>query len=113
MSLGSGQDLDMQANSAKKLSKKTTKVVNCLKRKANAYKETVVAQNKKLAELDRRIDQQDEVIHYQNTRLDEQEEKLAEMSRRLAVIGGGGGIKRAADDFKDERIKKCKFESDV
>jgi len=113
MSQGSGQDLDMQANSAKKLSKKTTNVVKCLKRKASAYKETVVAQNKKLVELDRRIDQQDEVIHYQNTRLAEQEEKLADMSRRLAVIGGGGGIKRPADDFKDERIKKGKFERDV
>ena len=112
-SLVSGQDLDMQARSAKKLSRKATKVVNCLKRKASDYKETVAVQNKKIVELDRRIDQQDEMIHNQNTRLSEQEEKLAEMSRRLAVINGGGGMKRGAEDLNDERNKKGKFENDV
>merc|ERR1719186_734085 len=111
--LGSGQDLNMHAISSKKLTKKTTKMVNCLKKKASAYKETVAVQNKKIVELDRRIDQQDEMIHNQNNRLSEQEEKLAEISRRLAVINGGGGMKRGAEDLNDERNKKGKFENDV
>eukprot|EP00092_Neocalanus_flemingeri_P005613 GFUD01006045.1.p1 GENE.GFUD01006045.1~~GFUD01006045.1.p1 ORF type:complete len:327 (+),score=92.43 GFUD01006045.1:98-1078(+) len=106
-------DEDMKARSAKKLSKKSTAVINCLKKKANAYKGTVAAQNKKIVELDRRIDQQDEVIHHQNTRLAEQEEKLAEMGRSLSVIIGGGGVKRNAEEMKEERNKKGRFESDV
>ena len=45
--------------------------------------ETAVLEDEKVAELDKRLDQQKEVIDAQNARLAEQEAKLAEMSRRL------------------------------
>ena len=44
---------------------------------------TAVLEDEKVAELDKRLDQQKEVIDAQNARLAEQEAKLAEMSRRL------------------------------
>ena len=44
---------------------------------------TAVLEDEKVAELDKRLDQQKEVIDGQNARLAEQEAKLAEMSRRL------------------------------
>ena len=48
------------------------------------------------------------MTHQQNTRLAEQEEKLAEMGRKLGVIGGGG-VKRVAEDLEGElKAKKRK-----
>ena len=44
---------------------------------------TAVLEDETVAELDKRLDQQKEVIDAQNARLVEQEAKLAEMSRRL------------------------------
>ena len=44
---------------------------------------TAVLEDEKVAELDKRLDQQKEVIDAQNARLVEQEAKLVEMSRRL------------------------------
>jgi len=70
--------------SSKKPSLKASRLVRDLKRQADTYKASVESQNKKMLELDRRIDQQNELIGQQNARLAEQEEKLAEMSRRLA-----------------------------
>jgi len=70
--------------SSKKPSLKASRLVRDLKRQADTYKASVESQNKKMLELDRRIDQQNELINQQNARLAEQEEKLAEMSRRLA-----------------------------
>jgi len=63
---------------------KTNRLLRNLKRQADAYKSAVESQNKKMLDLDRRIDQQNEIINQQNARLAEQEEKLAEMSRRVA-----------------------------
>jgi hypothetical protein len=63
---------------------KATLVLKQLKRQADAYKSAVESQNKKMLDLDRRIDQQNEIINQQNARLAEQEEKLAEMSKRVA-----------------------------
>jgi len=95
------------------MDKKTRNMINCLKKKANTYKVTVGAQNKKMIEMNQRIDQQDEVIHQQNNRIDQQEEKLAEMNRRLAAISGGG-TKRVAEHIEEERtVKKRKFGSSV
>lgn len=68
---------------ARKPASKASKLVRDLKRQADSYKSAVEAQNKKMLDLDRRIDQQNEIINEQNARLAEQEEKLAEMSRRL------------------------------
>jgi small-conductance mechanosensitive channel len=68
---------------SKKLNQKTGRLVKDLKRQADAYKTAVESQNKKMVDLDKRIDQQNEIICQQNARLAEQEEKLAEMSRRL------------------------------
>ena len=44
---------------------------------------TALLEDEKVAELDKRLDQQKEVIDAQNARLVEQEAKLVEMSRRL------------------------------
>ena len=44
---------------------------------------TAILENEKIGEVDKRLDQQEEVIAAQNARLAEQEEKLAEMNRRL------------------------------
>ena len=71
------------AKTARKPSAKASKLVRDLKRQADSYKTAVESQNKKMLELDRRIDSQNEIINQQNARLAEQEEKLAEMSRRL------------------------------
>ena len=47
------------------------------------YKVTATLPNDKIEELDKRLDQQKELVAAQNARIAEQEEKLAEMSRRL------------------------------
>eukprot|EP00088_Acartia_fossae_P051560 TRINITY_DN5791_c0_g1_i1.p1 TRINITY_DN5791_c0_g1~~TRINITY_DN5791_c0_g1_i1.p1 ORF type:complete len:447 (-),score=163.03 TRINITY_DN5791_c0_g1_i1:537-1877(-) len=86
---------------------KTARLLKNLKRQADDYKNAVESQNKKMLELDQRIDQQNEIINQQNARLVEQEEKLAEMSRRVAenetnnlTPGGGGGGGSSADGGK-------------
>jgi len=71
------------SSSDRKPSLKASKLVRDLKRQADSYKTAVENQNIKMLDLDRRIDQQNEIINQQNARLAEQEEKLAEMSRRL------------------------------
>ena len=55
-----------------------------LKRRVASYKTSLKTQKRKILELERRNDQQDEVISQQNARLSEFEERLAEMSRRAA-----------------------------
>ena len=85
---------------------KTARLLKNLKRQADDYKNAVESQNKKMLELDQRIDQQNEIINQQNARLVEQEEKLAEMSRRVAenetnnLTPGGSG----ADGNKKSEI---------
>ena len=68
----------------RKPSLKASRLVRDLKKQADSYKTAVESQNKKMLELDRRIDQQNDLINEQNARLAEQEEKLAQMSRRLS-----------------------------
>ena len=63
---------------------------------------TAVLENEKIAELDKRFDQQREVIDAQNARLAEQEEKLAEMNRRLIE---NEQISAVADSTK--RVTEC------
>jgi len=71
------------ARSNKKLQKKVQQVVTELKRQNVAYKGALETQNKKIVDLDQRIDSQNEVISQQNIRLVDQDTKLGEMNRRL------------------------------
>ena len=58
-------------------------MVTELKKQADNYKGSLESQNKKIVDLDKRINQQNKIIRQQNARLAEQEEKLTEMNRRL------------------------------
>jgi len=82
-SVGRSAPIGANAPTPKRTGLKANRVLKQLKRQADAYKSAVESQNKKMLELDRRIDAQNEIINQQNARLAEQEEKLAEMSKRV------------------------------
>lgn len=57
------------SQSGKKLKKQTGKLINKLKKQALTYKECVETQNKKIADLDKRIDAQNEAPFIYHNRM--------------------------------------------